>query len=574
MYIAKIPNRNSPPAWLLREGYRENGKVKTRTIANITHWSEKKRELLRRLLRDEPLKPAEEAFEIERSLPHGHVAAVLGTMRRIGLERMIGSRRTEQRDLVTAMVVSRVLDPCSKLATARELSTETAGMSLGEMLGVESVEADALYGAMDWLMKRQPAIEAKLAARHLKEGTLVLYDVTSTYFEGRTCPLARYGHNRDGKKHKLQIVFGLLCASDGCPVAVEVFEGNTGDPGTLSAQIGKIRGRFGLNRVVMVGDRGMLTNARIEEELKPVNGLDWITALRGPAIRQLAENGAFQMSLFDEQDMAEILSEQYPGERLIVCKNPLLAEERARKREELLLATEKKLEEIAAATRRKLRPLRGADRIGVRLGKVIDKYKMAKHFRTTITDDSFAYERTTVSIAQEVALDGIYVIRTSLPADVMDAPDTVRSYKSLSNVEQAFRSIKTIDMEVRPIYHRLSNRVRAHVFLCMLAFYVEWHMRKALAPVLFDDEGASVAEARRQSVVAPVQRSERARRKASSKRTEDGLPVHSFRTLLKDLATITKNRIKTAVKGAASFDRITQPTPLQRKVFDLLSIRL
>ena len=574
MYIATIPNRTSPPAILLREGYREGGKVKTRTLANITHWPSEKIEALRQLLRGTPMIPASSAFEIQRSLPHGHVAAVLGTLRRIGLDRIVSSRRTHYRDLVVAMIVARIIDPCSKLATARGLVEETAFTTLGETLDVELADEDDLYEAMDWLLVRQAAIEAKIAKRHLSEGTLVLYDVTSTYFEGRTCPLAQFGHNRDGKKNKPQIVFGLLCNVEGCPVAVEVFDGDTGDPSTLATQIQKLRKRFSLNRVVMVGDRGMLTDTRIREELKPVDGLDWITALRGSTLKQLVESGDLQLSLFDERDMAEITSKQYPGERLIVCKNPFLACERARKREELLQATENVLNKIVEATQRAKRRLKGADKIGIRVGKVLGKFKMAKNFRIKITDDSFQYERDTARIAQEAALDGIYIIRTSLPAETMNTENTVQAYKNLSVVERAFKSFKTMDLNVRPIHHRLANRVRSHVFLCMLAYYVEWHMRKSLAPVLFDDDDKSTGDSLRSSIVAPAQRSTRAQLKASSKRTDDMMPVHSFQTLLKDLATITKNRIKPKMEGAIPFEQMTQPTSLQKKILHLLGVHL
>ena len=513
-------------------------------------------------------------FTIQRSLPHGHVAAVLGTLRRIGLDRIIASRRTYHRDLVVAMIVARIIDPCSKLATARGLGEETAFTTLGETLGVESAGEDDLYEAMDWLLMRQPAIETKLAKRHLHGGKLVLYDVTSTYFEGRKCPLAKFGHNRDGKKNKLQIVFGLLCNVEGCPVAVEVFDGNTGDPSTLAPQIQKVRKQFGLKRVVMVGDRGMLTDTRIREELEPVDGLDWITALRGSALKQLVESGVLQLSLFDEQDIAEITSEQYPGERLIVCKNPFLAEDRTRKREELLQATESELNKIVEATQRAKRRLKGADKIGLRVGRVLGKFKMAKHFRINITDDSFQYERDTARIAQEAALDGIYIIRTSLPAETMNTENTVRAYKNLSVVERAFKSFKTLDLNVRPIHNRLANRVRSHVFICMLAYYVEWHLRKSLALELFDDDDKSTADALRSSIVAPAKRSTQAQRKASTKKTEDNMPVHRFQTLLKDLATITKNRIKPKMEGAIPFEQITQPTSLQQKIIHLLGIHL
>lgn len=575
MYIDIVPNRKSPPCVLLRESYRKKGKVCKRTYANLTSWPPEMVEGLRILIRGGTvIDNLEDAFEVVRSLPHGHVAAVLGMLRRIGLDCMIASRRNRERDLVIAMIVARIIDPCSKLATARGLGQETAFTTLGEVLDVESAGEDELYEAMDWLLVRQAAIEANMARLHLSEGTLVLYDVTSTYFEGRTCPLAQYGHNRDGKKKKLQIVFGLLCNAEGCPVAVEVFDGNTGDPSTVASQIRKIRERFRLSRVVIVGDRGMLTDTRIQEELKPVDGLDWITALRGSTLKQLVESGDLQLSLFDERDMAEITSEMYPGERLIVCKNPLLAEERVHKREDLLKATERELNKIVEATQRAKQRLKGSDRIGLRVGKVLGKFKMAKHFRITITDDSFTYERDITRIAQEAALDGIYILRTSLPVETMNTENTVRAYKNLSMVERAFKSFKTLDLNVRPIHHRLANRVRSHVFLCMLAYYVEWHMRKSLAPVLFDDDDTPAGDALRSSVVAPAQRSPRAHRKASTKRTDDMMPVHSFQTLLKDLATITKNCIKPKIPENKTFNRITQPSSLQQKVLDLLEVKL
>jgi len=402
----------------------------------------------------------------------------------------------------------------------------------------------------------------------------VLYDVTSSYFEGKTCPLARYGKDRDNKQAKLQIVFGLLCDVKGRPIAVEVFEGDTGDPATLGAQIRKIRGRFGLKRVVLVGDRGMITEARIREDLRPIDGLDWITALRAPAIRRLVKNRSLQLSLFDEQDLAEIRSPEYPGERLVACRNPLLAEERRRKRQELLEATEKELEKVVAAVSRSHRPLRGSDKIGLRVGKVVNRFKVGKHFDMEITEESFRYERDTARIAEEAALDGFYVIRTSVPAEALGREQTVRAYKGLSKAERAFRSLKTVDLKVRPIYHRLTDRVRAHVFLCMLAYYVEWHMREALAPILFDDDDKPAGEALRDSPVAPARRSLRALHKAATKRTTDDLPVHSFQTLLADLATIAKNRIQANVPGAETFEKITRPTELQQRALDLLGICL
>jgi hypothetical protein len=575
MYIEIVPNRNSPPALLLREGWREGKKVRKRTLANLTKWPAGLVEGLRLLLRGGTAVPKfDEAFEVVRSRPHGHVAAVLGTLRRVALERLIAPQPSPQRSLVVALVVARILDPRSKLATARGLGEETRWSTLGELLEVPSADEEALYAAMDWLVPRQPEIEAKLAKRHLEEGALVLYDVSSTYLEGHTCPLAHWGHSRDGKRDKLQIVFGLLCNREGCPVAVEVFKGNTGDPMTLASQLHKLKERFGLSRVVLVGDRGMITEARIREELKPVQGLDWVTALRAPTIRQLVEAGEIQLSLFDERDRAEIQSSEYPDERLIVCRNPFLAEERAQKREALLQATERELDKIVAATGRTKRRLKGQDRIGLRVGKVLNRFKVGKHFILTITEESFSYQRDAVRIAEEAALDGIYVIRTSVSKEELDTEEIVRAYKDLTGVERAFRSYKTVDLKVRPIYHYLANRVRAHVFLCMLAYYIEWHMRKALAPLLFDDHDKASGQALRGSVVAPAEPSPKAQRKAQTKRTEEGLPVHSFQTLLADLATIIKNRIQPKIPGVEAFDQVTRPTPPQQQALDLLRVRL
>lgn len=575
MYIEIVPNRNSPPALLLREGWREGKKVRKRTLANLTKWPAGLVEGLRLLLGGGTAVPKfDEAFEVVRSRPHGHVAAVLGTLRRVALERLIAPQPSPQRSLVVAMVVARILDPRSKLATVRGLGEETRWSTLGELLEAPSADEEALYAAMDWLVPRQPEIEAKLAKRHLEEGALVLYDVSSTYLEGHTCPLAHWGHSRDGKRDKLQIVFGLLCNREGCPVAVEVFKGNTGDPMTLASQLHKLKERFGLSRVVLVGDRGMITEARIREELKPVQGLDWVTALRAPTIRQLVEAGEIQLSLFDERDRAEIQSSEYPDERLIVCRNPFLAEERAQKREALLQATERELDKIVAATGRTKPRLKGQDRIGLRVGKVLNCFKVGKHFILTITEESFSYHRDAVRIAEEAALDGIYVIRTSVSKEELDTEEIVRAYKDLTGVERAFRSYKTVDLKVRPIYHYLANRVRAHVFLCMLAYYIEWHMRKALAPLLFDDHDKASGQALRGSVVAPAEPSPKAQRKAQTKRTEEGLPVHSFQTLLADLATIIKNRIQPKIPGVEAFDQVTRPTPLQQQALDLLRVRL
>jgi hypothetical protein len=557
---------------LLRRSYREDGKVKNETLGNLSHLPDAVIELIRRALRGETLLPADELFAVTRSRPHGHVAAVLGTLQKLGLDRLLAARRSPERDRVVALIAARVLAPDSKLATARALATNSATSTLGEMLGLETVEAEDLYAAMDWLGQRQAKTEKALAKRHLHDGTLVLYDVSSSYLEGRSCPLARIGHSRDGKKGFLQIVFGLLCNADGCPVAIEVYEGNTGDPTTLQDQIEKVRSRFGLSRVVFVGDRGLLTSARIRQELAPVEGLDWVSALRAEQIRKLAQDeGPLQPSLFDKTDLAEIRHPDFPGERLVACFNPLLATERARKREDLLQATERELAKIAAATRREKRALRGQDQIGLRAGKVLGRFKMAKHFAITITETTFRYDRKVEAIAAEARLDGIYVLRTSVPKKLLGAEDTVRAYKDLAKVERAFRCMKTVDLHVRPIHHRLEERVRAHVFLCMLAYYVEWHMRRAWAPLLFVEDDPQGAEARRGSPVKPAVRSRSAEDKASTKKTPNGETVHRFRGLLDHLATLTKNTIQPK-DDLPAFDRLTVPTDLQRKAFDLLEI--
>jgi Transposase DDE domain len=577
MYVAVIPNRGSPPAILLRESYREDGKIKNRTLANLSHWPAERIEQLRSVLRGEPMLPASQAVQIVRALPHGHVLAALSIAQHIELDGLFPPRAPRRkRELAYALVIARLLDPAAKLATARMLDPATASHSLGEMLQLGGVTANELYATLDWLGTEQSFIEAKLARRHLRNGALLLYDVTSTYLEGRCCELARYGHSRDHRSDRPQLVIGLLCAANGCPVAVEVFDGNTADPSTLARQIDKLKQRFQLQRVVMVGDRGLLTEARITETLRPA-GLDWITALRAPAIKALAaEGGPLQPSLFDQRDMAEITSPDYPGERLVVCKNPLMAAERARKRGELLAATEKDLARIQARVQRTSNPLRGAAAIGQALGAVFGRRKMAKHFTTTITDDSFTFGRNAASIATEAALDGIYVVRTNLTAAQCDAADTVRAYKSLAHVEQAFRSLKTVDLDLRPVFHWTAPRVRSHVLLCMLAYYLEWNMRQSLAPILFDEHDAVGRDAQRTSPVTTANPSPAALYKAVTKYTDpaDGepLPVHSFRTLLADLATLTRNVVH------LGSDRVTvllaTPTKLQRRVFDLLGASL
>lgn len=559
---------------LLRRTFREDGKVKHETLGNISHLPDEVVGLVRAALRGE-ISPASTSdnLKIVRSLPHGHVAAVLGTIRNLSLEQTISSRPSLERTLVVAMITARVIDPASKLATARGLNSETASSSVGLELDLESISEDDLYEAMDWLVGRQNRIENKLAKKHLHDGTLVLYDVSSSYYTGSHCTLAKFGHNRDGKNGYPQIVYGLLCNPEGCPVAIEVFEGNTADPKTLDSQIRKVRKRFGLQRVVLVGDRGMITSKRINEELRAVEGLEWISALRADTIKKLVEQDAVQLSLFDQQDLAEVSSPDFPGERLIVCRNPLLAEERTRKRQELLQATERELDKVVAATTREKRRLKGKDKIGLRVGRIVNRFKVAKHFILEIGEEIFAYRRDEQNIAKEAALDGLYVIRTSVSSEILRAESTVRAYKDLAKVERAFRCLKTVDLKVRPIYHRLEDRVRAHVFICMLAYYVEWHMRQSLAPVLFDDEDKEAADAGRVSVVAPAERSPSACKKDATKRTEDDLPVHSFHTLLKDLATLTKNLVQTPGAVPAQFYLLTEPTGPQRRALELLDVK-
>ncbi len=575
MFIDVVPNRNSPPAVLLRESYRQGSKVKKRTLTNLSHWPQAQINALRAVLKGATeVGDLQDAFDIVRSLPHGHVAAVLGTMQKLRLESLLDARRSRSRDLSTAMIAARLIAPASKLALARQLHPRTATSTLGEMLDLGMVEADDLYKAMDWLLDRQDQVENALARRHLKSGTLVLYDVSSTFFEGRTCPLGALGHSRDGQGDKLQIVFGLLTNGEGCPVAVEVFEGNTADPKTVASQIKKLKERFALEEIILVGDRGMLTRARIEQDLKTAGGIDWITCLRAPAIRKLVDGGVVQLSFFDERDLCEVTSPDYPGERLVVCRNPLLAEERKRKREDLLVATEKELQKIHAATSRQRAPLRGKDKIGVRVGRVLGRFKVAKHFLYEITDDSFQYQRDQDNIAAEALLDGLYVLRTTVADQKMGHEEIVRSYKRLCQIERAFRSIKTVDLHVRPINHRLAKRVRAHVFICMLAYYLEWHMRQSLAPILFDDHDRPAAEAERRSVVAPARRSPAAQSKALRKVTDDDQPVQSFHDLLDNLGTIVRDTVRPKNTDLPPFPKVTKATAIQQRAFDLLGVSL
>lgn len=575
VHVATIKRHHNGKTYvthLLRRTFREDGKVKHVTVANLSALPDDLIAVIRRRLAGDPLPADEHGFHVVRSLPHGHVAAVLGTLKKIGLDRLISSQPCREAELVVAMIALRIISPGSKLANLTGLRPETAEHSLGGELQLEDAEPAEMYEALDWLLKRQGRIENKLAKKHLAEGVLVLYDVSSSYYTGRQSALIKRGYSRDGKPGEPQIVYGLLCAADGCPVAIEVFAGNTADPTTFTAQVDKIRKRFGIRRVVLVGDRGMITSKRIDADLRGVEGLDWITALRNDSLKKLVADQVIQPSLFDERDLAEVSSADYPGERLVVCRNPLLADERARKRQELLAAAEKKLEAIAQAVSRKRRPLRGKEQIGLRVGRELKNTRMQKHFALAIEDDSFSYRRLDEKIAAEAALDGLYVVRTSVKAETLSAERTVAAYKDLSQVEWAFRSLKSVDLKVRPIYHWKDDRIRAHVFLCMLAYYVEWHMRGKLAELLFDDHQRELAEQTRESIVSKAPRSEAAKLKERNRRTLDGLPVQSFQCLLKDLATLCKNRVCWKSSPDAQFHQLTMPTDLQRRVFDLLGL--
>ena len=567
MYVEIVPNRNSRPAILLREAWREGRKVCKRTVANLTDWPARKVELLRRVLKEEPLVSPTEAFSIERSLPHGHVEAVLETIKRIGLDKLIGAKRSRERDLVLAMIVERLIRPCSKLATTRLWHSST----LAELLAVSDADEDELYTAMDWLLARQSRIEKKLAARHLGERSQVLYDVSSSYYEGHTCPLVFFGHSRDGKRGKPILLYGVLTDSQGRPVAVEVYPGNTGDPSTVSDQTGKLKHHFGLQRLILVGDRGMLTQTQLEA-LKAHPGIGWISALRTEKIRQLVEQEALQRSLFDQQNLAEIYCPDFPDERLIACFNPFLAEERQRKREQLLVATEQVLAKILRQVRRRTKTPLSAAEIGTKVGKVINRFKVGKHFELRIADGQFEYKRRTQAIEREAELDGIYVIRTSESSQNLSAEDTVRSYKKLALVERAFRTLKGLELQIRPIHHRSEDRVRAHIFLCLLAYYVEWHMRQALAPLLFDDETLAV-ERKDRDPVAPAQPTAHAKRKKAARITEDGLPIHSFATLMAELATRCRNRCRLkADPQSPVLYQDTEPTTLQARALKLIRL--
>nr|WP_170915579.1 IS1634 family transposase [Microcystis aeruginosa] len=574
MYIEKVPNRNSPPAVLLRESYREGEQVKKRTLANLSKLPDDIIDNLKLALKGATLSMTEgipNHFEVIRSLPHGHVMAILETIKKLGLDKIISEKSSRIRNLVVAMIVARIINPKSKLATARGFNSETCSQSLGQLLDLEKADEDELYNALDWLLEKQDKIEKHLALKHLESGTLVLYDVTSTYLEGNGCELGKYGYNRDKKKGKTQIVFGLLCSAKGCPIAVEVFEGNTSDGATLSGQIEKVRKGWGIENVVWVSDRGIFTNSKIKELVKPIEGLDYITGLTKPQIRKLAEVEVIQLGLFDQVNLVEFESEDYPDERLIACRNPLIAQKNQLQREALLEAVEKELDLIVQATQREKRALKGQDKIALRVGKVLNQFKVNKYYNLEITEEGFSYQRKLELIAQETALDGVYVLRTSLESTLMDAATTVKAYKSLSQVEEAFRCYKSIDLKVRPIYHYKGDRVKAHIFLCMLAYYVEWHLKQCLAPLLFEDEEIDDSSVD----VIKANRSESAQSKERKKRNQENLPVHSFRTLLEDLGTICLNTVECTIReGSYRFSKITRPTQLQQKALDLLGVSL
>jgi transposase len=547
-------------ATLLRRSYRQDGKVKKETLANLSHLPPEAIDAIRRVLRGETVMSVEDAFEIERSLPAGHVNAALVMARRLGLAGLLDPRACRERDVCMAMILGRVIEPASKVGTVRGLSQST----LGEELGVQGCDEDDLYSAMDWLQERQELVEDRLARRHLTDGEMVLYDVSSSYFEGRCCPLAKLGYSRDGKRGLPQIIYGLLCDMDGRPVAVEVFTGELHDDKTLPSQVEKLKGRFGLSRVVVVSDRGMVTQANIEL-MRGQEGVDWITALKAPTIKKLARTGVFQPSLFDEQNLATITApDDFPGERLIVCRNPLVAAQRARKREELLAATEKDLAEISKRVQNGT--LTGADQIGLAVGPAVKRYRVKKHFQLTITDTAFTYERNSEQITAEAALDGFYILRTSLATETLAEADVVRAYKNLEQAERAFGSFKGPDLQIRPIHHHLDHRVRAHVLICMLAYYLTWHLKAAWKPLLFTDEHRPINP----DPVAKAVRSPAAQHKAQTKRTTTGEACHSYRTLLAELATQTRNTTRLA-GSTATFNKLTLPTPLQAHAHELVA---
>lgn len=559
MHIDAVPNRTSRPTYLLRESYREGRKVRKRTLANLSTLSDQQIESIRAVLAGHSVGPVEELWQATRSLPHGHVQAVHVAMHRLGFASLIASRPSAQRDAVCAMVAARILAPHTKLATTRWWHTTT----LPEEYGVVDADETDLYAAMDWLLERQAAIQKKLAARHLSEGSVALYDLSSSYFEGRCCPLAKIGYSRDGKRNTPQVNYGLLTTRTGCPVAISVYEGNTADANTLLPQVRQLREEFGLERLVLVGDRGMISH-KVIGELGSLDGLAWITALKSSQIRALVQGGTLQLGLFDERNLFEFSHPDFPGERLMACRNVALGKLRAHKREALLTATEKELEKIRARVERGA--LVGRDKIGVRVGKVVNKYNVGKHFALTIQEAHFQFHRLDPQVAAEAALDGLYVIRTSVPKKHMDAAEAVRSYKALAEVERAFRSMKTIDLHIRPIHHHLADRVRAHIFLCMLAYYVEWHMREAWRELLFADEDLQ-RKTRRDPVAAAV-RSPAALEKVARRTLQDGSPVHSFRTLLHELSTIVRNTCQTQL-SASTFQMTTTANSLQHRALQL-----
>lgn len=543
---------------LLRRSYREGGKVRKETLANLSHLPPEAIELIRGALRGERYVPAGEAFQIERSLPAGHVMAALGMARRLDLAKLLDRSPSRERDLVMAMICERVIAPASKLATVRSLSSSI----LAEELNVTGADEDDLYAALDWLLDRQERIEDRLARRHLRDGELVLYDVSSSYFEGRSCPLAKLGYSRDGKRGTPQVIYGLLCDKPGRPIAVEVFPGQLHDDATLPAQITKLKQRFALKSVVVVADRGMVTKANMQT-LKDTEGVGWITALKAPQIKKLARDGALQLSLFDQTNLAEITSEDYPGERLIVCRNPLVAAERTRKRQELLAATERDLQQIADRVQKGT--LTDSSEIGLAVGPAVKRYRMRKHFDLQITDQSFAFKAKNEQIASEAALDGIYILRTGLAEDELSGSDVVRSYKGLEQAERAFKTFKGPELQIRPIHHHLENRVRAHIFLCTLAYYLTWHLKRAWTPLIFKDTEPPTST----DPVAKATRSTAAKRKAQTKRTTTGEPCHSYKSLLSDLATLTRNTIRLQ-HAEATFQKLAQPTSLQAHALNLI----
>jgi len=568
MYIETVPNRNSRPAVLLREGWREGKKVKKRTLANLTDWPQDKVDALRMALSGVKLMALEEALDKHHTRTHGQVDVVLKTVKKLGLDKVLSAKPCRERNLIAAMIVARVCAPDSKLAMTRWWKDTT----LPELLDLDGVDEDDLYEAMDWLLPRQRRIEKKLAKRHLQEGDLVLYDLSSSYFEGKTCPLAKRGKSRDRKRNTLQVNYGLVTTREGCPVSVSVYEGNTADSTTLMEQVHKVRNDFNIHEIVLVGDRGMITQKQIDE-LQDLDGLAWITALKSGGIRKLVEGGALQLGLFDERNLFELTSLDYPGERLVACRNAALGRKRRHKRISMLEATERELSKIRTSLKKgTLRKTeRSQDRIGVRVGKVINKYKMAKHFVLQIDENSFDFERNEKSITDEAALDGLYVIRTSVPAAKMDAAESVRSYKRLTHVERAFQSLKCVDLMVRPIRHRTEDRVRAHIFLCMLTYYVQRYMKEALRPMLFADDDFEQKATR--DPVAPAKRSRGANKKAATKKLENGAPAESFRTLLHHMSTLTRDSYVQKLPNGQThtFDLDTRPDLSHQEVYDRIA---